>query len=90
MNSRDNNGNLFVYATVYLYQDGNILGYEKGYEIIFEVGFRKQLTYAGRWPNIENVEFFKAFPPEVVIGFFADKVKSYLEKGIEDGWITVR
>ena len=89
-NARDNYGNKFVEATVWLYQDGEIFGYRFGYDFFFKVGFGKKLEYEGRYPYIENLDFFKAFPPEIIIDFFAQKVKKYLEKGIEDKWITVR
>jgi hypothetical protein len=89
-NSWDNYGNQFVEGTVWLYQDGNIFGYRFGYDFFFKVGFRKKLEYEGRYPYIEKLDFFKFMPSEVVIGFFSNKVKSYLEKGIEERWINVR
>lgn len=88
-NSWDNYGNKTVEGTVWLYQDGKIFGYQFGYDFFFKVGFRKKLLYEGRYPYIEKLDFFEFMPSEIVIGFFSDKVKSYLEKGIEEGWINV-
>ena len=88
-NAQDNYGNKFVEATVWLYQDGKIFGYHFGYDFFFKVGFRKKLEYEGRYPYIEKLDFFHVFPKELIINFFSEKVKTYLEKGIEGGWITV-
>lgn len=90
MNSFDGNHNQYVHGTVYLYQDNKVFGYRHGYDFTFKVGFIKKLEYNGSYPNIEMFDFFKFIPSEYVISFFSEKVKKYLEKGIEEKWISIR
>jgi hypothetical protein len=85
------NGRDRITGTVYLYKDGEILGYRHGYEFFFKYDSRfNSLTPDGHFPNIENVDTFKFMPPKMVIGFFTDKVEAHLKKFIDKGYSGLR
>jgi hypothetical protein len=85
------NGRDRITGTVYLYKDGEILGYRHGYEFFFKYDSRfNSLTPDGHFPNIENVDAFKFMPPKMVIGFFTDKVEAHLKKFIDKGYSGLR
>ena len=85
------NGRDRITSTVYLYKDGEILGYRHGYEFFFNYDSRfNSLTPDGHFPNIENVDAFKFMPPKMVIGFFTDKVEAHLKKFIDKGYSGLR
>jgi hypothetical protein len=82
----NDNGRDSITATVYLYKDGEILGYKHGYEFHFKYDSRfNSLTPDGRWPHIERVDVFGFMPPEPVIKFFSDKAEAHLKKFIDSG-----
>jgi hypothetical protein len=82
----NDNGRDSITATVYLYKDGEILGYKHGYEFYFNYDPRfNRLTPDGRWPHIERVDVFGFMPPEPVIKFFSDKAEAHLKKFIDSG-----
>jgi hypothetical protein len=85
------NGRDRITGTVYLYKDGEILGYRHGYEFFFKYDSRfNSLTPDEHFPNIENVDVFKFMPPKMVIGFFTDKVETYLKNYIDKGYSGLR
>jgi len=86
------NGHDGIVAEVYLYKDGEILGYKNGYEFFFNYDSRfNSLTPNGHYPKLENNrELFAYMPPEMVIKFFTDKVEAYLKKFIDNGYSNLR
>ena len=85
------NGYNSITATVYPYKDGEILGYKHGYEFFFKYDSRfNRLTPDGSFPNLEDANIFKFIPPEIVIGFFTDKVETYLKNFIDKGYSSLR
>ena len=87
----NDNGRDSITATVYLYKDGEILGYKHGYEFHFKYDSRfNSLTPNGHWPHIENVDTFKFMPPKMVTKFFSDKVESHLKKFIDSGYSNLK
>ena len=87
----NDNGRDRITGTVYLYKDGEILGYRHGYEFFFKYDSRfNSLTPDEHFPNIENVDVFKFMPPKMVIGFFTDKVETYLKNYIDKGYSGLR
>jgi hypothetical protein len=85
------NGRDRITGTVYLYKDGEILGYRHGYEFFFNYDSRfNSLTPDGHFPNIENVDAFKFMPPKMVIGFFTNKVETILKNYIDKGYSGLR
>jgi hypothetical protein len=85
------NGRDRITGTVYLYKDGEILGYRHGYEFHFNYDSRfNSLTPDGHFPNIENVDAFKFMPPKMVIGFFTNKAEAYLKKFIDIGYSNIK
>ena len=85
------NGRDRITGTVYLYKDGEILGYKHGYEFYFNYDPRfNRLTPDGRWPHIERVDVFGFMPPEPVIKFFSDKAEAYLKKFIDSGYSNLK
>ena len=42
------------------------------------------------YPNLEDANIFKFIPPEIVIGFFTDKVETYLKNFIDSGRSNLR
>lgn len=87
----NDNGFDSITGTVYLYKDGNIFGYKHGYEFFYKYDrIGKYLTYDGHFPKIENLDFFGAIPPDMVINFFSDKMKTYLENFISKGYSGIR
>jgi hypothetical protein len=87
----NDNGRDSITGTVYLYKDGEILGYRHGYEFYFKYDSRfNSLTPDGHFPNIENVDIFKFMPPQMVIKFFSDKVETNLKNYIDKGYSGLR
>ena len=87
----NDNGYDSINATVYLYKDGEILGYKHGYEFFFNYDSRfNRLIPNGRFPNIEKVDIFQYLPPEMIIKFFTDKVETYLKNFIDKGYSNLR
>jgi len=87
----NDNGRDSVTATVYLYQDGEVLGYRLGYEFFFDYDFRfNRLKPNGHFPKIELVDVFKFMPEDMVIKFFSDKVEEYLKDFIDRGHSNLR
>ena len=87
----NDNGRDSITATVYLYKDGEILGYKHGYEFYFNYDPRfNRLTPDGRWPHIERVDVFGFMPSEPVIKFFSDKAEAYLKKFIDSGYSNLK
>jgi hypothetical protein len=85
------NGRDSVTATVYLYKDGEILGYKHGYEFHFKYDSRfNSLTPNGHWPHIERVDVFGFMPSEPVIKFFSDKAEAHLKKFIDSGYSNLK
>jgi hypothetical protein len=86
----NDNGRDSITGTVYLYKDGQILGY-KHYEFYFKYDPRfNSLTPDGHFPNIEDVDIFKFIPPQMVIKFFSDKVEANLKNYIDKGYSGLR
>ena len=82
----NDNGRDRVTATVYLYKDGEVLGYRHGYEFFFRYDYRfNSLRPDGRYPNIESVDVFNFMPKDMVVKFFSDKVEEYLKDFIDRG-----
>jgi hypothetical protein len=68
-------------GTVYLYKDGEILGYKHGYDFSYKFDQRfGSLTYLSHFPNIENVNIFKFLPAENVVKYFSDNLVSHIKK----------
>ena len=87
----NDNGRDRITATVYLYKDGDILGYRHGYEFHFKYDSRfNSLTFDEHFPKIENVDAFKFMPPKMVIGFFTNKAEAYLKKFIDGGYSNLK
>lgn len=86
------NGYDSITATVYLYKDGKKLGYNLGYEFFFKYDSRfNRLTPDGHFPKLENnKELFAFMPSEMVIGFFTDKVETYLKDFIDSGYTKLK
>ena len=89
---RNDNGYDSITATVYLYKDGEILGYRHGYEFFFKYDSRfNRLTPDGHFPKLENIiELFAFIPPEIFIEFFTDKVETYLKNFIDKGYTKLK
>ena len=87
----NDNGRDIITATVFLYKDGEILGYRHGYEFLFKYDSRfNSLTPEGHNPHIENVDAFKFMPPKMVTKFFSDKVEAHLKKFIDSGYSNLK
>jgi hypothetical protein len=87
----NDNGRDRITATVYLYKDGEILGYRHGYEFHFNYDSRfNSLTFDEHFPKIENVDAFKFMPPKMIIGFFTNKAEAYLKKFIDSGYSNLK
>ena len=87
----NDNGRDSITATVYLYKDGEILGYKHGYEFFFKYDSRfNRLTFDEHFPKIEYVDVFKFMPSEPVIKFFSDKAEAYLKKFIDSGYSNLK
>jgi hypothetical protein len=87
----NDNGRDIITATVYLYKDGEILGYKHGYEFFFKYDSRfNRLTFDEHFPKIEYVDVFKFMPSEPVIKFFSDKAEAYLKKFIDSGYSNLK
>ena len=88
----NDNGYDSITATVYLYKDGEVLGYKHGYEFFFKYDSRfNSLKPDGHYPDLENnKELFVFLPSEIVIKFFTGKVETYLKKFIDDGYSNLR
>ena len=87
----NDNGQNSITGTVYLYKDGEVLGYRHGYEFFFKYDSRfNSLTFDGNHPSIEHVDAFKFMPPKMVIKFFSDKVETYLKKFIDNGYSNLK
>lgn len=86
------NGYDSITATVYLYKDGEVLGYRHGHEFFFKYDSRfNRLTPDGHFPKLENIrELFAFMPSEMVIKFFTDKVETYLKNFIDKGYSSLR
>ena len=85
------NGRDIIEGTVYLYKDEMILGNRNGYEFVYKYDWMsKSLTYKYHAPLIEKTNVFSALPPEFVINYFSDKMKTYLENQIEKGFTGIR
>ena len=85
------NGHDGIVAEVFLYKDGEIYGYKYGYLFHFNYDFPSDtLVYDGHWPHIEQRDEFALLPSEMVIGFFTDKVKTYLKNHIDNGYTRLK
>ena len=85
------NGRDRITGTVYLYKDGEILGYKHGYEFFFKYDSRfNRLTFDEHFPKIEYVDVFKFMPSEPVIKFFSDKAEAHLKKFIDSGYSNLK
>lgn len=83
--SHSNHDNTIT-ATVYLYKDGEVLGYRHGYEFFFKYDKRfDELTPNGNYPKLQNVSYFKYLPDEFITEYFTNKVQEYLRKFIDNG-----
>ena len=68
-------------GTVYLYKNGEILGYRHGYDFSYDFDQRfGRLTYLSHFPNIENLDMFRYLPPEDVVEYFSDNLVSHIKK----------
>jgi len=85
------NGYDSITATVYLYKNGEVFGYNQGYKFFFKYDSRfNRLTPEGHYPKIENNKILTMIPSEMIIDFFTDEVKTYLKKFIDNGYSTLR
>jgi hypothetical protein len=86
LGSRENvSGEVFVKSEIYLTRNNNPIGsLFTGYRFSFKVGEDNQLMFDEHLGNIERINLFKGFPPELIIGFFVDKIKNYIQKRIDD------
>ncbi len=83
---RHSNHDNSITATVYLYKDGKIMGYRQGYEFFFDYDKRfDELTPDGNYPKLQNLDFFKNLPDEVITQYFTDKSQEYLRGYIDRG-----
>lgn len=75
-----------IWGTVYLYKDDIPFWYQNGFEFYYDYDMRdRSLTYSSHRPSIETIGYFDALPPEFVVNFFSDELKSYLEDYISKG-----
>lgn len=75
-----------ITATVYLYKDNEIMGYRRGYNFFFNYDKRfDELTPDGNYPKLQNLDFFKNLPDEVITQYFTDKAQEYLRGYIDRG-----
>ena len=82
----NDNGRDSITATVYLYKDGEIMGYRQGYEFFFNYDKRfDKLTPDGNYPKLQNLDFFKNLPDEIITQYFTDRVQDYLRGYIDRG-----
>jgi len=84
------NGLNSITATVYLYKDGEVLGYNRGYEFVYRYDSRfGSLDFMTHYPKLESIDIFRFLPPELVVQYFSEKVKTYLKKFIDSGYSTL-
>jgi acyl-CoA thioesterase len=82
LGSRENvSGDVFVKSEIYLTRNNNPIGSSF---ISFKVGEDNQLMFDEHLGDIKRINSFKGFPPELIIGFFVDKIKNYIQKRIDD------
>lgn len=75
-----------ITATVYLYKDGQVFGYRRGYEFFFNYDKRfDSLTPEGHYPNIEKFDFLRMIPEEIIIKYFTDRAEEYLRGYLDRG-----
>jgi hypothetical protein len=86
LGSRENmSGDVFVKSDIYLTRNGKPLGsIFSGYGFSFKVGEDNQLMFDEHLGNIERIDLFRGFPPELIIEFFVDKIRNYIQKRIDD------
>ena len=78
-----------IIATVYLYKDNEIMGYRRGYNFFFNYDKRfDKLTPDGNYPKLQNLDFFKNLPDEVITQYFTDKAQEYLRGYIDRGNVS--
>jgi hypothetical protein len=78
-----------ITATVYLYKDNEIMGYRRGYNFFFNYDKRfDELTPDGNYPKLQNLDFFKNLPDEVITQYFTDKAQEYLRGYIDRGNVS--
>jgi hypothetical protein len=86
----NDNGIDSITGTVYLYKDGQILGYKHGYQFFFHYDYRfNKLTSKGTSLN-QKLDFFKMLPDELVEQYFTDRVQNYLAGFIDSGYSNLR
>jgi hypothetical protein len=67
-------------GTVYLYKNGEILGYRHGYDFSYKFDQRfGSLTYLSHFPNIEKLDMFRYLPEDNVIKYFSDNLVSHIK-----------
>ena len=85
------NGRDSITAMVFLYKNGEPLGYRNGYDFYFKYdSLFNRLKPDGRWPHLEHKDEFGFMPPEMVLGFFTDKVETYLKNYIDKGYTNLK
>ena len=82
----NDNGRDSITGTVFLYKDDQVIGNRWGYEFFFDYDNRfNKLTPNGNYPKIQNFDFFKMLPEELITEYFTDLVKEYLAGFIDRG-----
>lgn len=63
-----------ITGTVFLYKDGEILGFRHGYNFYYRFDKRfGSLTYDGHWLGIQLIDIFKFFPPDNLVSHIKEK-----------------
>jgi hypothetical protein len=87
---QDDGMNLIT-GTVYLYKNNEVLGNNHGYGFEYYYDWTsKSLKFVSNNQKIEKVDVFASLPPEFVIKYFSDKMKTYLENQINKGYTGIR
>jgi hypothetical protein len=80
-----------ITGTVYLYKNDEILGYRLGYGFEYYYDWTSNsLKFVSNNQRIEKVDVFASLPPDFVIKYFSDKMKTYLENQINKGYTGIR
>lgn len=70
-------------GTVYLYKNGEVLGYRRGYDFFYKFNQRfGTLTYDGHFPKIEKFDVFKYLPEDETVKYFSDNLVEKIKKDV--------
>jgi hypothetical protein len=70
-------------GTVYLYKNGEVLGYMHGYDFYYKFDQRfGTLIYDGHFPKIEKVNIFKYLPEDETVEYFSNHLADQIKKDV--------